>query len=152
MTFPGLDKHYCIIYGNLNEVKVSQTMKANIYTTIALGRDRKASPLLGCLYPHRKPSVLILQKAEWTPGPIWTRRSEGSNPGCPARSQAIWMRGKIKTIQQSHNVCLSVLMPTHCTITHFGFRTKRKDGIKCGLFLNHAPLEQTTLSVGRVSV
>ena len=47
---------------------------------------------------------------------------------------------------------LSVLMPTHCTITRFGFRARRIDGVKCGPFSNHAPLGQTTLRVGRVSV
>ena len=48
------------------------------------------------------------------------------------------------------NVCLP--MPTHCTITHFGFRTRQKDGVKCGLFSNHALLVQITLRVGWVSV
>ena len=50
------------------------------------------------------------------------------------------------------NACLSVPMPTHSTTMRFGFRTRRIDGVKCGLFLNHAPLGQTTLRVGRVSV
>ena len=44
----------------------------------------------------------------------------------------------------------SVPMPTHCTIMRFGFRTRQIDGIKCGLFSNHAPLGQTTLRVGQV--
>ena len=47
---------------------------------------------------------------------------------------------------------LSVPMPTHCTIMRLGFRTRQIDGIKCGLFSNHAPLGQTTMHVGRVSV
>ena len=34
----------------------------------------------------------------------------------------------------------------------FGFRPRRIDGIECGLFSNQAPLGQTTLRVGRVSV
>ena len=47
--------------------------------------------------PRGNSLVLILQEVEWTPGPVWTRRSEeksppirhpGSNPGRPARSQA----------------------------------------------------------------
>ena len=47
--------------------------------------------------PPGKPPVLILQEAEWTSGPVWTRRTEekspllrhpGSNPGRPARIQA----------------------------------------------------------------
>ena len=31
-------------------------------------------------------------------------------------------------------------MPTHCTITCFGFHARWIDGVKCGLFFNHAPL------------
>ena len=70
-------------------------VRVHIYTAMALGRDRVASPMLGRLYPRGKPPVLILQKAEWTSGPFWTRRSEekspplrhpGSNPGRPAHS------------------------------------------------------------------
>ena len=45
-----------------------------------------------------------------------------------------------------------VPMPTHCTITCFGFRTRWIDGVDCALFSIHAPLGQTTLRVGRVSV
>ena len=47
-----------------------------------------------------------------------------------------------------HLICVCVPMPTHCTITCFGFHARWIDGIKCGLFLNHAPLGQTTLHVG----
>ena len=47
---------------------------------------------------------------------------------------------------------LFVPMPTHCTITRFGFRARRIDGVECGLFSNHTPLGQTTLRVERVSV
>ena len=43
---------------------------------------------------------------------------------------------------------MCVPMPTHCTITCFGFRTGQIDGIECGLFSNHAPLGQTALCVG----
>ena len=50
------------------------------------------------------------------------------------------------------NVCVCVLMPTHCTITCFGFHARWIDGVKCGLFSNHAPLGQITLRVGWVSV
>ena len=50
------------------------------------------------------------------------------------------------------SLTLCVLMPTHCTITRFGFRTRRIDGVECGLFSNHAPLGHTTLRLGRVSV
>ena len=48
--------------------------------------------------------------------------------------------------------CVCVLMPSHCTITRFGFRTRRIEDVECGLFSNHAPLGQTTLRVGKVSV
>ena len=50
----------------------------------------------------------------------------------------------------TYKVC--VPMPTHCTITCFGFHSMWIDGVKCCLFSNHAPLGQTTLRVGRVSV
>ena len=49
-------------------------------------------------------------------------------------------------------VCFFFTMPTRCTITRFGFRAGRIDGVKCDLVSNHAPLGQTTLLVGRVSV
>ena len=38
------------------------------------------------------------------------------------------------------NLCVCVPMPTHCTITHLGFRTRQIDGVECGLFSIHAPL------------
>ena len=41
--------------------------------------------------------------------------------------------------------CVCVPMPTHCTITRFWFHARWIDGVKCGLFSNHAPLRQTTL-------
>ena len=43
---------------------------------------------------------------------------------------------------------MCVPMPTHCTITRFGFHARWIDGIKRGLFSNHAPLGQTKLRVG----
>ena len=49
-------------------------------------------------------------------------------------------------------MCVCVLMLTHCTITRFGFRARQIDGIEYGLFSIYAPLGQTTLRVGRVSV
>ena len=49
-------------------------------------------------------------------------------------------------------VCVCVPMPTHCTITRFGFHARWIDDVKCGLFSNHAPLGQTTLRVGGISV
>ena len=49
-------------------------------------------------------------------------------------------------------VFLCFLMPTHYTITCFGFRTRRIDGVECSLFSILAPLGQTTLCVRRVSV
>ena len=48
--------------------------------------------------------------------------------------------------------CLLDPMPTHCTITHFGFHARWINGVKFGLFSNHAPLGQTILCVGQVSV
>ena len=56
------------------KVKLSplQAMKAkgdvNARVHIYIGRGRVVSPTLGSL----EPPVLILQEAEWTPGPIWT--------------------------------------------------------------------------------
>ena len=55
-------------------------------------------------------------------------------------------------IDSMTNLFMFVSMPTHYTITCFGFRARQIDGIECGLFSNHAPLGQTTLRVGRVSV
>ena len=58
----------------------------------------KAQGGRGCKGPHIRsrlyPPVLILQEAEWTPGPVWTKSSEknsplrhpGSKPGRPARN------------------------------------------------------------------
>ena len=43
-------------------------------------------------------------------------------------------------------------MLTHCTITRFRFRARQIDGVKCGLFSNHAPLGQIILRVGRVGL
>ena len=37
-------------------------------------------------------------------------------------------------------MCVCVPMPTHCTITCFGFHARLIDSVKCGLFSNHAPL------------
>ena len=48
-------------------------------------------------------------------------------------------------------VCLFPV-PTHCTITRFGFHARCIDGVRYGLFSNHGPLGQTTLRVGWVSV
>ena len=55
----------------------------------------------------------------------------------------------IQSVQK--NVCL-FLMPIHCTITRFGFHARWIDGVNRGLFSIHAPLGETTLCVGRVSV
>ena len=46
------------------------------YTAAALRRRRVASPTLGRSYTLGKPPVLILQEAEWTPGPVWTWTEE----------------------------------------------------------------------------
>ena len=50
--------------------------RVHIFTAKALGRGRMATPTLGCLYPQGNFPVLILEEVEWTPGPVWTRRSE----------------------------------------------------------------------------
>ena len=42
----------------------------------------------------------------------------------------------------TRDVCL-FQMPTHCTITRFGFRAMRIDRDECDQFSNHAPLGQT---------
>ena len=55
-------------------------------------------------------------------------------------------------VMPSLKMCVYIPMPTHCTITCFGFRAKRRDGVKCGLFSIHAPLRQITLRVGRAAV
>ena len=69
--------------------------RVHIFTATSLGWGRVAKPTLAHLYTGEV-SVLILQETEWTPGPIWTRRSEESppsswclesNPDHPARSQ-----------------------------------------------------------------
>ena len=39
---------------------------------------------------------------------------------------------------------MCVPMPTHCTITSFGFHARRIDGVECDLLSNHAPIGQTT--------
>ena len=65
----------------------------------------------------------------------------GSNP-----------RRQTSTTQGYKSVCVCVPMPTHCTITRFGFRARRIDDVECGLFSNHATLGQTTLRVGWISV
>ena len=46
--------------------------KVHIFAAMTLERERVASPTLGRLYPWKAP----VQKAEWTLGPAWTRRSE----------------------------------------------------------------------------
>ena len=55
-------------------------------------------------------------------------------------------------LMQKEEKCLFVPIPTYCTITRFGFRARRIDGVECGLFSNHAPLGQTTLRVASVSL
>ena len=58
-------------------------------STYTQPRHQVPSPKLGRFYTRRKPPVLILQEAEWTPGPVWTESSEeistlltpGTKPG-----------------------------------------------------------------------
>ena len=40
---------------------------------------------------------------------------------------------------------MCVPLPTHCTITCFGFHARWIDVVKCGLFSNHALLGQTNV-------
>ena len=73
------------------------------------------------------------------------------------RTQARWVRGNniaqiITIVNKCVCVCVCFPMPTHCTIACFGFHARRINGIECGLFSIHAPLGQTTLRVGQVSV
>ena len=56
------------------------------------------------------------------------------------------MAGVLFVIRRPFQKCVCVPIPTHCTITCFGFRTAI-DGIECGLFPIHAQLGQPTLSV-----
>ena len=49
-------------------------------------------------------------------------------------------------------VCVCVFQCQPTALMHFGFHARWPDGVKCCLFSNHAPLGQTTLRVGRVSV
>ena len=56
-----------------------------------------------------------------------------------------------------YNVCVCVCVCSNANpLNYYALQVPRKvdslDGIKCGLFLNHAPLGQTRLHVGRVSV
>ena len=53
-----------------------------------------------------------------------------------------FLRNYSMTLQYS-NFAMCVPMPTHCTITCFGFHARWIDGVECGLFSNHAPLGQT---------
>ena len=42
----------------------------------------------------------------------------------------------ITELEKSICVCVCFPMPTHCTITRFGFHASRVDVVKCGLFSN----------------
>ena len=59
---------------------------------------------------------------------------------------------KIFKYEWGYTKCVCVPVPTHCTIMCFGFHARWIDGVDFGLFSNHAPLGQTTLRVGWVSV
>ena len=74
------------------------------------------SPTLPLL--HLRPPVLILQEAEWTSGPVWTRRSEekspllrypGSNLGRPARRPA-----PCRLSYLAHQSNMFLLQPFRC--------------------------------------
>ena len=55
----------------------------------------------------------------------------------------------LKLLQK--NVCVLQGQPT-AILRASGSAARRIDGVECGLFSTHAPLGQTTLRVGRVSV
>ena len=70
--------------------------RVHIFSATVLGKGRVANHTLDRFY-HGKASVLILQVAKVTPGPVWAQKSEenlhphrhpGSNPGRPTRSQS----------------------------------------------------------------
>ena len=49
--------------------------RIHIFAATELGRGRVANPMLGHVFSWKAP-VLILQEAAWTPGPVWTQKSE----------------------------------------------------------------------------
>ena len=65
---------------------------------------------------------------------------------------AFTMRGSTLPPSNVKCVCVCVPVSTHCTIMCFRSRARRIDGVECGLFSIHAPLGQTTLRLGQVSV
>ena len=74
---------------------------------------------------------------------IWFRTFKCGRTSCEGEHGG----GPPRTVTTPENIN-KVLMPTHCTITCFGFHARWIDGVKCGLFSNHAPLGKTTLRVG----
>ena len=87
---------------------------------------------IACPQPKKLNMVIILYHEHTT------------SIGCLQKMNINWSPKK--------EVFVCVPMPTHCTIMRFRFCTGQINGVNCGLFFNHAPLGQTTLRVGWVSV
>ena len=76
----------------------------------------------------------------------WSERWHEMNEWVRIWNEMKWRRLKVG------NVCMCVLMPTHCTITCFRFCAMRIDDVMWSFFSIHAPLRQTTLHGGCVAV
>ena len=85
---------------------------------------------------------------DWPRRELGTPAVGGANATRPPKSKGC--NRSICFSMTSLEMC--VPRPTHCTITCFGFYARWIDGVECDLFSNHAPLGQTTLRVGWVSV
>ena len=130
-------KCYTLQCGSLHDPYTASckfsTVRSSAAGHLVLCYSRVASLLLS-LHPGLEPGSLECRLDFWKEKEVTWSRS-GESCGCS-------------------NIGMFVLfqMPTHCTITRFGFHARQINGIKCGLFSNHAPLGQTTLCVGRVFV
>ena len=51
----------------------------------------------------------------------------------------------VEKYNRSHGIGVPYVC-SNCTITCFGFHARRIDGVKCGLFSNHAPLGQNHIT------
>ena len=90
-----------------------------------------------------------MNQAKWLCGKAHDSHSGG--PGFKSRGRPTWLRFSVVSSILKIAIChyyVCVPMPIYCTITCFGFHARWIDGVKCGLFSNHAPLGQTTLRVG----
>ena len=90
--------NYSVLRVKGKVIPITRDARVHIFAATTLGRDIVANPTIGRLYPSaEKAPWLILQVAEWSLRPIWTRRREEKsphlrhaelNPGRPARFQA----------------------------------------------------------------